>query len=84
MAQWFRGNSQEFVADHFSRADGLAHDAANPFHLEWLTVLLKGLASACGNLPEAQLDELGIQESLASLIANEPVPKLADMWADRT
>jgi len=61
----------------------MIYDAANPHHVKFLTVLLKGIASACRQLSKAQVDEIGIPGILGPIICDETIGELPDMWADR-
>jgi hypothetical protein len=82
--KWFANNSQELVADSFNLANGLAHDAANPTELRICTLILKGVASACADLCDDQIQESAVQQVLPRLVGDKSLMDLLDIWADRS
>jgi hypothetical protein len=81
---WFVNNAHELFADFFNQAEGAAHDAANPIHLRFSTLLLKGITSACASLNDDQIRELNVQQNLPLVIDQGSFTDLLDMWADRS
>jgi hypothetical protein len=82
--KWFANNSQEFFADRFILTNPITHDAANPVQLRICTLVLKGVASACGNLDDNQIRDLSLQQTLSGIIGAKAFADQFDVWIDRT
>jgi hypothetical protein len=80
--KWFSDNAQELFADHFSSAAGVA-DSANPIQLRICTLILKGAASLCAGLNDDQIRDLGIQEKLPPIVAENSHADHLGIWEDR-
>jgi tetratricopeptide (TPR) repeat protein len=70
---WFQKNSRELTADMLSRNSALTRDAAYPLNISFLALVLKGLASEVGSLPEEVLAGIGVKAMLVNAIEGSRV-----------